>query len=388
MPAAREGSTGAPERPPTRLGTAWPWLGPRRATAPAGEDRASRQRPGPLPGRVSTAQHHGGSARSALGGRTARPRLHGPPACPQCCSCPAPGAQPLAASHIAPFANLSGTATPRCTHVCTPPPALTCFAAHLGARAHHIMPFYELFALVRARAWRGLAAGWGHAAGLGGALQHPAALPLQCECIERHARCAARPTASLRRASKTPSAPGCRRCCLTPALAALPSSLAAGQAGAGQAAAGADPARRGAAGDGPWRRGHRHPQLRRAAASVRHSPARRALRRGGCCPCAIAGCCYARAVPAPQLLPASSTGGAGPLAVRGAPRSKTAFIFCQPCCSRACVRLPHPALTPRPTRPTPCASLQAAMWQVNFAASPATLQELDHTLRVDERMLR
>lgn len=28
------------------------------------------------------------------------------------------------------------------------------------------------------------------------------------------------------------------------------------------------------------------------------------------------------------------------------------------------------------------------MWQVNFAASPATLAGLDHTLRVDERMLR
>lgn len=49
---------------------------------------------------------------------------------------------------------------------------------------------------------------------------------------------------------------------------------------------------------------------------------------------------------------------------------------------------PHPALTPRVPRPTPCASRQAAMWQVNFAASPVTLQELDHTLRVDERMLR
>ncbi|PRW51089.1 mitochondrial ribosomal S6 [Chlorella sorokiniana] len=31
---------------------------------------------------------------------------------------------------------------------------------------------------------------------------------------------------------------------------------------------------------------------------------------------------------------------------------------------------------------------EAAMWQVNFAAKPTTLQELDHTLRVDERMLR
>ncbi len=28
------------------------------------------------------------------------------------------------------------------------------------------------------------------------------------------------------------------------------------------------------------------------------------------------------------------------------------------------------------------------MWQGNFAASPATLKELDHTLRVEERMLR
>lgn len=28
------------------------------------------------------------------------------------------------------------------------------------------------------------------------------------------------------------------------------------------------------------------------------------------------------------------------------------------------------------------------MWQINFAANPATLPELDHTLRVDERMLR
>jgi ribosomal protein S6 len=28
------------------------------------------------------------------------------------------------------------------------------------------------------------------------------------------------------------------------------------------------------------------------------------------------------------------------------------------------------------------------MWQINFAASPQTLPELDHTLRVDERMLR
>jgi ribosomal protein S6 len=28
------------------------------------------------------------------------------------------------------------------------------------------------------------------------------------------------------------------------------------------------------------------------------------------------------------------------------------------------------------------------MWQINFAASPETLPELDHTLRVDERMLR
>lgn len=28
------------------------------------------------------------------------------------------------------------------------------------------------------------------------------------------------------------------------------------------------------------------------------------------------------------------------------------------------------------------------MWQVNFAASPKTLQDIDHTLRVDERVLR
>lgn len=28
------------------------------------------------------------------------------------------------------------------------------------------------------------------------------------------------------------------------------------------------------------------------------------------------------------------------------------------------------------------------MWQINFASSPAALSELDHTLRVDERMLR
>lgn len=33
-------------------------------------------------------------------------------------------------------------------------------------------------------------------------------------------------------------------------------------------------------------------------------------------------------------------------------------------------------------------ALQAAMWQMNFAAAPKTLAELDHTLRVDERMLR
>ena len=28
------------------------------------------------------------------------------------------------------------------------------------------------------------------------------------------------------------------------------------------------------------------------------------------------------------------------------------------------------------------------MWQINFAANPKTLADLDHTLRVDERMLR
>lgn len=28
------------------------------------------------------------------------------------------------------------------------------------------------------------------------------------------------------------------------------------------------------------------------------------------------------------------------------------------------------------------------MWQLNFAAAPSTLPDLDHTLRVDERMLR
>jgi len=32
--------------------------------------------------------------------------------------------------------------------------------------------------------------------------------------------------------------------------------------------------------------------------------------------------------------------------------------------------------------------LQAAMWQINFAAAPKTLSDLDHTLRVDERVLR
>ena len=33
-------------------------------------------------------------------------------------------------------------------------------------------------------------------------------------------------------------------------------------------------------------------------------------------------------------------------------------------------------------------AVQAAMWQINFAANPKTLADLDHTLRVDERMLR
>ncbi|PSC75436.1 mitochondrial ribosomal S6 [Micractinium conductrix] len=31
---------------------------------------------------------------------------------------------------------------------------------------------------------------------------------------------------------------------------------------------------------------------------------------------------------------------------------------------------------------------EANMWQINFAASPKTLEEVHHTLRVDERMLR
>ncbi|KAL4853681.1 37S ribosomal protein MRP17 [Chlorella vulgaris] len=31
---------------------------------------------------------------------------------------------------------------------------------------------------------------------------------------------------------------------------------------------------------------------------------------------------------------------------------------------------------------------KASMWQINFAANPKMLSELDHTLRVDERMLR
>lgn len=35
-----------------------------------------------------------------------------------------------------------------------------------------------------------------------------------------------------------------------------------------------------------------------------------------------------------------------------------------------------------------CTLLQANMWQVNFAASPKTLQDIDHSLRVDERVLR
>ncbi|KAL4442448.1 hypothetical protein ABPG77_005032 [Micractinium sp. CCAP 211/92] len=31
---------------------------------------------------------------------------------------------------------------------------------------------------------------------------------------------------------------------------------------------------------------------------------------------------------------------------------------------------------------------EANMWQVNFVASPKTLQDIDHSLRVDERVLR
>jgi small subunit ribosomal protein S6 len=40
------------------------------------------------------------------------------------------------------------------------------------------------------------------------------------------------------------------------------------------------------------------------------------------------------------------------------------------------------------TRLLPVPHLQASMWQINFAANPKMLSELDHTLRVDERMLR
>lgn len=32
--------------------------------------------------------------------------------------------------------------------------------------------------------------------------------------------------------------------------------------------------------------------------------------------------------------------------------------------------------------------LQAAMWQLNFASDPKVLPEIDHSLRVDERVLR
>ena len=49
--------------------------------------------------------------------------------------------------------------------------------------------------------------------------------------------------------------------------------------------------------------------------------------------------------------------------------------------------LPAPASRPHPA-PPPSPPLQAAMWQINFAAKPETLPDLDHILRVDERMLR
>ena len=51
--------------------------------------------------------------------------------------------------------------------------------------------------------------------------------------------------------------------------------------------------------------------------------------------------------------------------------------------ARACSRSTPPSLLP-----SPCAPPQANMWQINFAASPKTLEEVHHTLRVDERMLR
>jgi small subunit ribosomal protein S6 len=56
-------------------------------------------------------------------------------------------------------------------------------------------------------------------------------------------------------------------------------------------------------------------------------------------------------------------------------------------------RLHSPPLRPPPSQPLgppwpPPAHLQAAMWQINFAASPKALPDLDHVLRVDERMLR
>lgn len=65
---------------------------------------------------------------------------------------------------------------------------------------------------------------------------------------------------------------------------------------------------------------------------------------------------------------------------------------------RCCQTLPLPSEAPchRPCRaplfsfPSTrlVTSLQANMWQVNFAASPKTLADIDHSLRVDERVLR
>lgn len=50
---------------------------------------------------------------------------------------------------------------------------------------------------------------------------------------------------------------------------------------------------------------------------------------------------------------------------------------------------PAPSLqTLPPLCPPPSSTSQAGMWQINFAASPTTLADLDHTLRVDERLLR
>lgn len=52
---------------------------------------------------------------------------------------------------------------------------------------------------------------------------------------------------------------------------------------------------------------------------------------------------------------------------------------------QACTCLPSPSLLPDSSRLT---SKQAHMWQLTFSSPPSVLPDLDHLLRVDERVLR